>query len=123
MTLLAAMEGGLAPSQERRLGCAILLSCGLPWDYAALQVGESRRLSPDRDGCCIRTPTAHFWGSNDDEGFRGNHDVALLCDQSSRVEFVHSAGHGVPSGSKPRELDTVIAGVELTVQRAVHRPS
>jgi hypothetical protein len=113
-----AMQAG-AGEHQRRIPCAILMSCGLPWDYAALQAGESRRLTPDVDGCCIRVPTAHFWGSNDASGHPGNGEVTLLCDEESRVELVHTAGHGVPSGSRPQELEGMVAAIEKTVQRAV----
>lgn len=128
-TLIAAEERGLikkeppttvgGSTRPQRPKCAILMSCGLPWDYAALQSGQSRRLTPDQDGCCIRMPTAHFWGSNDTGGYPGNHDVALLCDETARVEVVHTAGHGVPSGSKSQELADIVSAIEQTAQRAV----
>ncbi|KAI9693526.1 MAG: hypothetical protein M1820_009178 [Bogoriella megaspora] len=114
-TLMAGVERGLI---EARIKCLILLSCGMPWDLAALKAGESRRLTPEQDGGCITIPTAHFWGQNDLEGFAGNHDVALLCDESSRVEVVHNAGHGVPSGKHLQELDAMVAAVNLTFERA-----
>ncbi|KAI1639009.1 serine hydrolase FSH [Biscogniauxia mediterranea] len=125
LTLIAAEERGLlspplsdrtSVSPHRRLRCAILLSCGLPWDYAALQAGKSRRLTPNQDGCSIHLPMVHFWGENDEEGFPGNHDATLLCDESSRVEFVHTAGHGVPSGSKAGEVDAMALAVESMIQ-------
>ncbi|OTB07053.1 hypothetical protein M426DRAFT_318421 [Hypoxylon sp. CI-4A] len=117
-TLSAAEEKGLIqtlPSMHnthRRIQCAILLSCGLPWDYAALQTGRIRRLTPAEDGCIIHIPTAHFWGLNDNEGFPGNHDVTLLCDETMRAEVAHTAGHGVPSGAKAAEVESMAAAME-----------
>ncbi|ROV88784.1 hypothetical protein VSDG_08966 [Cytospora chrysosperma] len=125
-TLMAAEERGLIPSPPAaggsggpRVKCAILLSCGQPWDFAALQVGEDRRLLADRDGVCIHAPTAHFWGRNDEEGFLGNHDVAMVCDERARVEVVHMAGHGVPSAARPAELQAMVEAFEMTVHRAL----
>lgn len=113
-----AVGGGSARTTQLPK-CAILMSCGLPWDYAALQAGQSRRLTSDQDGCCIRMPTAHIWGSNDTTRYPGNHDVALLCDETARVEVVHTAGHGVPSGSKSQELAEIVSAIEQTMQKAV----
>ncbi|ROW07962.1 hypothetical protein VMCG_03410 [Cytospora schulzeri] len=138
-TLIAAEERGLLPPAAAaaaagadagadaadtgrprpRLKCAILLSSGQPWDFAALQAGENRRLLADRDGVCIHLPTAHFWGRNDGEGFLGNHEVAMVCEERVRVEFVHMAGHGVPSGARPAELQAMVEAFEMTVQRAL----
>lgn len=132
-TFLAAEARGLFPSprnpstststssssRSSRLRCAIFLSCGQPWDLAALEAGQERRLDAESDGICIRIPTAHFWGRNDPEGFVGNHDAALLCDEESRVEFAHMSGHGIPTGARPEELDAVVKGIETTVQRAL----
>lgn len=124
-TLIAAEERGLIPSPpaggsgRSRVKCAILLSCGQPWDFAALQACEDRRLLAGTDGVCIHMPTAHFWGRNDGEGFLGNHDVATVCDERVRVESVHMAGHGVPSGARPAELQAMVEAFEMTVQRAL----
>ncbi|KAK2606933.1 hypothetical protein N8I77_005652 [Diaporthe amygdali] len=122
-TLLAAEERGQLPypsgSSRSRLKCAIFLSCGQPWDFAALQAGENRRLTFDTDGVCIRIPTAHFWGRNDTEGFIGNYDMSLLCDDKNRVSFAHMAGHGIPTGSRPAELEAMVKCIETTMQRAL----
>lgn len=130
-TLIAAEEKGLLPPPppppppssggpaKPRLKCVILLSCGQPWDFAALQAGQNRRLLAGEDGVCIHLPTAHFWGRNDGEGFLGNHEVAMVCDARVRVESVHLAGHGVPSEARPAELQAMVEAIEMTVQRAL----
>ncbi|KAI0173625.1 serine hydrolase FSH [Hypoxylon sp. FL1284] len=128
ITLIAAEEKGLVQSQaakdddrgaHRHVKCAIVLSCGLPWDYAALRAGTIRRLTPAEDGCCVGIPTAHFWGRNDAEGHPGNGDVALLCDEAVRSEVVHTAGHGIPSGAKAEEVEAMVEAVERTIQRVL----
>lgn len=116
-TLLAAEARGLLPTSG--LKCAIFLSCGQPWDFAALGAGQNRRLSLETDGNCIRIPTAHFWGRNDTDGFLGNHEAALICEEVKRVEFVHMSGHGIPTASRPAELTGLIEGFEKTVQRGL----
>ncbi|KAG8162667.1 hypothetical protein KVR01_007145 [Diaporthe batatas] len=121
-TLLAAESRGLLPpfettGNDSRLKCAIFLSCGQPWDFAALESGVERRLSAEADGVCIRIPTAHFWGSNDMEGFLGNHEVVSLCEEKNRVVSVHKSGHGIPTASRPADLMGLVKGLERTIQR------
>ncbi|KAI1761227.1 serine hydrolase FSH [Hypoxylon sp. FL1150] len=118
-TLIAAEQRGLLTPPHQPLKCAILLSCSQPFDYAALHAGEIRRLTPMQAGCCIHIPTAHFWGSNDTEGSPGNHDVYLLCDEGCRAKYVHSAGHGIPSGSKMAEVETMVDAMKATLAAAL----
>jgi hypothetical protein len=123
-TLLAAEFRGLLPASKTsgsgsRLKCAIFLSCGQPWDFVALESGEDRRLSAETDGVCIRIPTAHFWGSNDTEGFIGNHDVVPICEEKNRAVFVHMSGHGIPTASRPSDLMGLVKGLERTIQRVL----
>lgn len=123
-TLLVAEARGQISAPPKatgsRLKCAIFLSCGQPWDLKALALNQERRILAETDGeCLISIPTAHFWGRNDREGFLGNYEVARICDERVRVEVEHSAGHGIPAGSRPADLDAVVKAFKVTVQRAL----
>ncbi len=93
---------------------AVFLSGSPPYDYAALTRGEIRMYLEGTDGVKINMPTAHIWGSNDQEWSHAGIEVVKICNPDVRYQYLHGAGHQIPNS--PPE---VVVAMAATVKSAI----
>jgi dienelactone hydrolase len=80
--------------------CAIILCGTLPCDWASLEKGEVQLLSETGPNA-VNIPTIHFWSPQDTDYPGQSPEVVKMCNVTTRLELIHSAGHGLPTQSQP----------------------
>lgn len=99
--------------------CAIFFSGGIPGDPASLKAGKLRLMSAEQDGQVIQVPTAHIWGSKDDQYPDFGPVLAGLTSKENREVVIWDGGHEVP-GLGGRGITEAVAAIKKTLQRATH---
>ncbi|KAI9842655.1 MAG: hypothetical protein M1837_007022 [Sclerophora amabilis] len=95
--------------------CAVFFSGGIPADPATLPGEELRPLDYATDGEVIHVPTAHIYGSNDQQYPTFGPVLSKLCDAKMRTVFVHEGGHEVPG----TRLKDAVSGAVNAIRKAV----
>lgn len=109
------------PMQQRLnplFKCAIFFSGGLPGDPAALRKNQLRPLSFDIDGEVIDVPTAHIWGSNDQQYPTFGHVLSQLCKLEMRAVFIHQGGHEIPGSNSKDAVTATVQAIRRTIAKA-----
>lgn len=109
------------PAQQRinpLFKCAIFFSGGIPGDPAALGKNELRPLSYDTDGEVIGVPTAHIWGSNDQQYPTFGPVLSQLCKREMRTVFIHQGGHEIPGSSSKDAVTATVHAIRRTIAKA-----
>ncbi|KAM7205907.1 Serine hydrolase (FSH1) domain containing protein [Rhypophila sp. PSN 637] len=101
-----------------RFRCGIFLSAARPPDPDNIMTGSDRRLDFYTDGVVLNIPTAHIWSPSGEICPGMGRNLALLCNQTLREEFVHLLGHQVPGSVSDEFLSGTIKAIERTVERA-----
>lgn len=101
------------------LRCAICFSSGSPIDVPLLEQGQGKELDCHHgDKAVIPVPTANLWARNDIDRPGMGSNLGRYCSAESLTEYVHSAGHGIPSGNSD-DLFCVARAIQSTLHKAV----
>lgn len=102
--------------------CAVFISGGESYDYAAASRGEIRKLDASVDGEIIKIPTASIWGSNDTLWPNSGKHLVKMCERQTRTEYVHPGGHEVPGASRStREtIPGTVQAIRAAIEAALH---
>ncbi|ORX95041.1 serine hydrolase-domain-containing protein [Clohesyomyces aquaticus] len=109
----AQRSGQEAPDTCGAFKCAIFFCGGVPYDVPLGRVMGVR----GNEGI-IQIPTAHIWGSNDEEYPSFGIVLSTLCKEQLREIYIHPGGHEIPG---PGSLDAVTQAVNVirnTIERA-----
>lgn len=98
--------------------CGIFFSAAPPVDVDAMQKGDLQQLSAVKDGCCIKTPTAHIWDPNDSvhPGFGGA--LHTICLESNVEVYLHGLGHIVPGTKSEEGVKETVRAIRRTIERS-----
>lgn len=125
LATLIALQKRKVPNGLTELGskippikCAIFFSGGLPLDCTALEQGVMQELMPAEGHDLINIPTANIWAGNDIDYPEMGSALSGLCGDEDHEEYVHSAGHSIPSASS-QDLDPMVRCIKRTIDRAM----
>ncbi|KAA8571253.1 hypothetical protein EYC84_000583 [Monilinia fructicola] len=101
----AALAGTFLMDQQRKnpmklsfsFKCAIFICSLAPFKVVGDRV---QQMSGHTDGESLSIPTAHIFGSKDDECYEGSLELMKLCNAKVREAFDHGGAHEIPRGGK-----------------------
>lgn len=117
--------------------CAIFFSGILPFDIDALAAGQRKqvgKINPAEAEYCdsssddesdledildaFRIPTAHIWGTNDQNPLPQGDRLYQLCPGPLRLSVTHQEGHSIPGRRNDAVLKKVVRAIRKTIERA-----
>lgn len=90
-----AVTAGLYMLDKQRQGAKVPFR-GAVFLSSASSTAEQAHLRVNPDDDVIRAPTAHIWGSADENAPSGGQDLARICASDRRWILVHDGGHELP---------------------------
>ena len=116
LILQKLLKNPLCEESSPTFKCAIFLSGIVPCDPRALEHGELSLLDVNKIGAEIAIPTAHIWGSKEDQNLPTT--LRDIYKGGLRESFVHGGGHEIPGLSNKAAMIQTVHIIRRTIAKA-----